>query len=220
MTARTTRLAAQAAAVILIVAFARWLCYLLVPTSAADLAAQLEHGGGGPSVIWVSAVGLLAPILLAVLGIWLVRIGVRERARLGVEGWSEPPPLRPLPLLRRAAVLSTASCLGFAGFESWVHYRAGLGFHGLTCLVGPVHRNAIPVLIGLSILATALLAALDLVLAALAGHVLAATRPAAPHSRGLPPLRPVVRSLQRSGAERWPTTRGRPPPGAAIPTLS
>jgi hypothetical protein len=37
-----------------------------------------------------------------------------------------------------------------------VHWRAGLGFHGLSCLFGPVHRNALPLLAALSLLAAAL----------------------------------------------------------------
>ena len=41
-------------------------------------------------------------------------------------------------------------------FESYLHWRAGLGFHGLSCLVGPVHRNAIPLLAALALVAAAL----------------------------------------------------------------
>ncbi|TML52157.1 MAG: hypothetical protein E6G15_11395 [Actinobacteria bacterium] len=41
-------------------------------------------------------------------------------------------------------------------FESYLHWRAGIGFHGLSCLVGPVHRNAIPILGALALAAAAL----------------------------------------------------------------
>jgi hypothetical protein len=48
------------------------------------------------------------------------------------------------------------SSLAFAMFESYLHWRAGIGFHGLSCLVGPVHRNAIPLLAALALAAAAL----------------------------------------------------------------
>jgi transcriptional regulator of acetoin/glycerol metabolism len=50
-------------------------------------------------------------------------------------------------------------------FESYLHWRAGIGFHGLSCLVGPVHRNAIPLLAALSLAAAALAEAADHLLA-------------------------------------------------------
>ena len=85
-----------------------------------------------------------------------------------------------------------ASCLTFALLESYIHWRAGLGWHGLHCLTGPVHRDAIPVLASFSIVGAALAAALDHVLAWMRGTLarlapaprLAAPRPAL----GLRPL--------------------------------
>jgi hypothetical protein len=53
----------------------------------------------------------------------------------------------------------------FAFVESYIHWRQGLGWHGLHCLTGPVHRNAIPVLGALSLVAAALVAAVEHVLA-------------------------------------------------------
>src|SRR5262249_34937684 len=67
-----------------------------------------------------------------------------------------------------AAALYVTSAFAFAMFESYLHWRAGLGFHGLSCLVGPVHRNAIPLLAALALLAAALAEA--------AGHLLAWAR--------------------------------------------
>ncbi len=61
-----------------------------------------------------------------------------------------------LVLIVNAVCLYAASALGFATFESYLHWRAGLGFHGLSCLVGPVHRNAIPLLAALALVAAAL----------------------------------------------------------------
>jgi hypothetical protein len=76
----------------------------------------------------------------------------------------------------RFVVLYAASCFSFAMFESYLHWRAGIGFHGLSCLVGPVHRNALPILAALSLLAAALAEA--------AAHVVAW-------------MRAVVRELRR-----------------------
>jgi hypothetical protein len=56
----------------------------------------------------------------------------------------------------RTVTLSLAGSLGFALAESYVHWRAGLGFHGLSCLLGPVHRSALPILGALALLAAAL----------------------------------------------------------------
>src|SRR5207302_512042 len=39
--------------------------------------------------------------------------------------------------------------------ESYIHWRAGLGWHGIHCLVGPVHRDAIPLLAAFSLVAAA-----------------------------------------------------------------
>lgn len=209
------RIACQAAAVVLIVAIARWLCYALAPSPNAELAARLQGSGGGISLVWVSLAFVLAPAVAAALGFGLVAAGVRERARLGLEGWSQPGSLGVRALVRRAAALSLASSLTFASFESSIHYREGLGFHGLSCLAGPVHRNALPILIGLSIVIAAVLAAVDLVLAALAGRVLAATAPR-PRLRPAAVSWPRAAALQRCGAALWATARQRPPPAPTI----
>jgi hypothetical protein len=78
------------------------------------------------------------------------------------------PSLRLRRLGLHAAGFYVTSCLAFAMFESYLHWRAGLGFHGLSCLVGPVHRNALPLLAALALVAATLLEA--------AGHLLAWAR--------------------------------------------
>ena len=88
-----------------------------------------------------------------------------RRARARAPRDAAAPPLRLGRLLVRAVALLLATSLGFALFESWQHWRAGLGWHGLHCLTGPVHRNAIPILAALSLVAAALAAALEHVLA-------------------------------------------------------
>jgi hypothetical protein len=55
--------------------------------------------------------------------------------------------------------------LAFALTESYIHWRAGLGWHGIHCLIGPVHRDVIPILGALSLVAAALVATLEHVLA-------------------------------------------------------
>ena len=158
--------------VAVLVLAARWLCYALAAPS--PLSGKLEASAGGPRLVVVTLVSVALGAGLSVFAVWLVALGVQERARLQPERVA--PRLRLRRLLLRFVVLYAASSLAFALFESYLHWRAGIGFHGLTCLIGPVHRNALPVL-----------AALALVAAALAGagaHVLAW-------------MRAVVRALRR-----------------------
>jgi hypothetical protein len=134
-----------------IVLTTRWLCYALAPN---PLATSFEHKAGGPSLVVVTLVSLALAGGIAASAVWLVTVGVRERQRLR--------PARELPRVRlgrivvRAFALTTACSLSFAMLESYIHWRAGIGFHGLSCLFGPVHRNALPLIIALSILAAGL----------------------------------------------------------------
>jgi len=146
------RLLLWPAVVALLVLIARWLAYALSPN---PLARVLEHSAGGPSLVVVTLVSVGVAVLGSVLVVWLAALGVRERARLRPERVA--PKLRLRRLAFRTVALYVASSLAFAMFESYLHWRAGIGFHGLSCLVGPVHRNAIPLLAALA-LATAALA--------------------------------------------------------------
>lgn len=154
--AMRARLLLWPAVVALLVLTARWLAYQLAPS---PLARVLEHSAGGPSLVVVT----LASLGLAVLGsafvVWLAALGVRERARLRPERVA--PRLRLRRLGFRAVALYAASSLAFAMFESYLHWRAGIGFHGLSCLVGPVHRNAIPLLAALALAVAALAEAVE-----------------------------------------------------------
>jgi hypothetical protein len=138
--------------VALLVLAARWLTYALAPPS--PLSSRFEASAGGPSLVLVTVVslGLAAAVSTAV--VWLAAVGVRERQRLHPQ--RELPRLRLRRLALRAVALSIAGSLGFALLASYVHWRAGLGFHGLSCLLGPVHRNALPVLAALALLTAAL----------------------------------------------------------------
>ena len=153
------RLLLWTAAVALLVLCARMLAYALEPS---PLARALEHSAGGPSLVVVTLVSLGLAATASTLVVWLASLGVRERARLRPERVA--PSLRLRRLALRAVGLYVSSALAFAYFESYLHWREGLGFHGLSCLVGPVHRNAIPILAALALLTAALAEA--------AGHVL------------------------------------------------
>jgi hypothetical protein len=143
----------------LIVLAARAVVYGLSPS---PLAQAFEHEAGGPALPFVVVVAGVVGVGLAAAAVGLAALGVRERALLAE---APPPPLRLWRLLVRAVVLFVATSFSFALFESWEHWRAGLGWHGLHCLTGPVHRNAIPILAALSLVAAALAAALEHVLA-------------------------------------------------------
>jgi hypothetical protein len=178
-----------AVAVALIVLCGRALAYALVDD-------PLAHATGGPAlpaVILVSA-GLALALSSAVL--WLAALGVNERRLL--EPRAIAPRLHVSP--GRPFVLFGLSALAFAAVESYLHARAGLGFHGLECLLGPVHRDALPLLAALSIVATALAAAVEHVLAWMR-RTLAALR-----ARRVRPRRVAARFLYTASAGR-PRTR-------------
>lgn len=138
--------------VALLVLAARWLTYALAPPS--PLTTRFEASAGGPPLVVVAVVSLGLAAAVSAAAVWLAALGVRERQRLQPE--RELPRLRLRRLALRAVALSLAGSLGFAFLESYVHWRAGLGFHGLSCLLGPVHRNALPLLSALALVAAAL----------------------------------------------------------------
>lgn len=180
-----------ALAVALLVLATRWLAYALAAPS--PLSNQLEGSTGGPGLVVVTLVSLGLAAGISVLVVWLAAVGVRERQRLRPE--RVLPPLRLRRLSLRAAGLFAASSLAFAGLESYLHWRAGIGFHGLSCLVGPVHRNGIPLLAALSLTAAAIaeaaahvIAWVRAVLRALGGELLVPA-PAEPVTRLLTLLR-------------------------------
>jgi len=198
------RLAVWLGLIALLVLAARWLAYALA--APTPLSGRLQASAGGPSLVAVTLVSFGLAALVATLTVWLAATGVRERQRLRPERIA--PELRLRRLALRAAVLYPASALAFAMFESYLHWRAGIGFHGLSCLVGPVHRNAIPLLAALAITAAALWEATEHLLGWMRAVVRALRRRLAP---GLPPLAPPSRPLlvSRTAALR---PRPRAPP--------
>src|SRR5262249_607332 len=93
--------------------------------------------------------------LCSAAALWVAAVAVRERLTLEERQLVEVPRLHPARLALRAVAFFAATSVAFSLLESYLHWRAGLGFHGLHCLLGPVHRDALPVLAALSLLAVA-----------------------------------------------------------------
>jgi uncharacterized protein YcnI len=142
---------------------ARAAVYSFAP-SGTPLETRLASATGGPSLtLEIVAFALATCASLAIVG--TAAVAVAERRRLDPRALSTSPGIEPLQVAKRAVMVFIASSLVFTTIETYVHWRAGLGFHGLRCLTGPVHRDALPFLAALSLLASAVLTA--------AGHVLA-----------------------------------------------
>jgi hypothetical protein len=153
------RLAIWALAAVLVVLATRVIVYALAPQSV--LLDALAHNRLGPDVVGPLVVGTLAAVALAVSVLWLAALAVRERLLLERRRVVAPPRLRPALLAGRATVLFCATSFAFAMLESTIHWREGLGWHGLSCLLGPVHRDAIPILAALSLVAVAVHGAIE-----------------------------------------------------------
>jgi len=208
------RILVWAVAAVLVIAVSRQIAYAL---AGAAVAQRLAGEGGGTDPVWIAAAALLAAGLVAAVGTWLVAIGVRERCHLELERWAAPQPLRPARIAGRAAALGLATNAGFAAVESCIHYREGLGFMGLRCIEGPIHADAAPILIGLSLLAAAAVTAAEHVLGALrrAVALLVLSRRCVPRTserRRPPPAGTRVCARRCLGAN---LTRG--PPGMVCP---
>jgi hypothetical protein len=133
--------------------------------SESQIVGELEHKAGPPELTLGLAGIAVAAGLIAVAVLWLAVIAVRERVALERHELVVAPCLRPFVLAGRAVVLFGATSFAFAMVESTIHWREGLGWHGISCLTGPIHRDAIPVLAGLSLLATSLHGAIEHLLA-------------------------------------------------------
>jgi hypothetical protein len=186
----------------LVVLAARALAYALAPKPTLA-SVELERQIGGPSLVVTALVALGGATLVATATCWIAALAVRERHLLS-GGAGAAPALRPTRVVGAALGLFVAASLAFAALESYLHWRAGLGFHGLHCLVGPMHRDALPILGALSLVAAAAEAAARHLLrwmrrtfAALRARPRArlrpSARPAPPHSDTL--LRPALCGL-------------------------
>jgi hypothetical protein len=143
---------------------ARATVYALAPWQTITLQ-HLQHQAGGPHLAVVLAIAVGGAALLSAAGLWVAAVAVRERLTLEARELVEVPRLQPLRLALRAVAFFAVTCVAFSLLESYLHWRAGLGFHGLHCLLGPVHRDALPVLAALSLLTVAAHGAIEHLLA-------------------------------------------------------
>ena len=150
------------AALALVVLGSRTITYALSPS---PLAAELSHQAGGPALPVIAVVAVMLAVAFSAGVVWLAALGVRERRLLETRPVIAAPRLRLGLLAMRALALWLVAMAAFALLESTIHWREGLGWHGLHCLTGPVHRNAIPILGALSLITAALAAALEHVVA-------------------------------------------------------
>ena len=203
------RIIVWSAAAILVIAVSRQIAYALAGDAVAR---QLAGRGGGADPIWIAAVALSASAAVAGAGAWLVAIGVRERCA--------PRPRAAGPRRRRCGRRGSpcarrrsgsSRTLGFAAVESCIHYHEGLGWMGLRCIRGPVHADAAPILVGLSLVVAALVTAADHVLAAL--RRAAARRALARRPRPVAALpRPLLATAVRVAARGCGANLTRGPP--------
>jgi hypothetical protein len=198
------------AAVMLVVLGSRTIVYALSPS---PLAAELSHQAGGPALPVIAVVSGLLAVAFSVTVVWLAAFGVRERRLLETRPVISAPRLRLGLLAARAVALWLVTMPAFALLESTIHWREGLGWHGLHCLTGPVHRNAIPILGALSLVAAALTAALEHVFAWMRRTLARIATP--PRIAGIVSLaRPASAELALASAVASPL-RARGPPGSS-----
>jgi hypothetical protein len=211
MTGRAVKALSWIVAATLVVLLARSIAYAIAPSPAARV---LQHRAGGPALPVVTLVALALGGLLAVAICWLAAFGVRERALLERRALALPPPrFRLVRTLVFAVGLSVVTSVAGGLFEAYLHWRAGLGWHGVQCVFGPVHRDLVPIATALSFVAAAFVAAAE--------HVAAWMRRTFALLRGLPPrlLRAAIGSGLLVAAPRvsFHRSTGRP---RAPPALS
>jgi hypothetical protein len=143
----------------LVVLLARSLAYATEPTPTARL---LEHGAGGPTLPVLALAFLALGAVIAVAVCWLAAVAVHERALIERRQGDAFPVFH---VVAFALALAVTTSVAGGLFEAYLHWRAGLGWHGLHCLLGPVHRDLIPFETGLSFVAAAVVAAATHVLA-------------------------------------------------------
>ena len=175
MTSRAINVSLKAVAAVVIVLLARSIAYAIAPTSAARM---LEQRAGGPALPVLTLVALALGGSLAVAICWLAAFGVRERALLERRVLAETPRFRLVRTLVLAVALTAITSVAGGLFEAYLHWRAGLGWHGIACVFGPVHRDLLPIATALSFVAAALFAAAE--------HIVAWMRRTFSLLRGLP----------------------------------
>jgi hypothetical protein len=156
------RVSVWAGAGVLVVLLARTIGYAAAPSPMAHLYAR---NLGGPSLPLMTLVALSLAAVTAVAVCWLATLGVRERRLLERRALLDPPHRVSVARILASAIPFWIVCSLVSGLvEATIHWRAGLGWHGLHCLVGPVHRNLLPIVAALALVASACIAAGDHVL--------------------------------------------------------
>jgi hypothetical protein len=151
------------AAAVFVILLGRTIAYAAAPSPMAELYAQKV---GGPTLPEIALVALTLGASIAIAICWLAALGVRERRLVEPRVLSSPPSqLRPERIVIHAFALWSVSSFAAGMLEAYIHWRAGLGWHGLHCLVGPVHRDLLPIIGALSLVAAAAIAAAEHVLA-------------------------------------------------------
>jgi hypothetical protein len=158
MRVRTLRSLAWCATTAFVILLGRTVAYAVSPDPMATL---LQQRAGGPALPLLTLISFVAGASAAVTIVFLAWLGVRERALLEER---RPPRLYIGRALARAVVVWSAAAVAGGLLEAYVHWRAGLGWHGLHCVVGPVHRNLIPIDGALALVASAVFAAAEHVL--------------------------------------------------------
>jgi len=145
----------------LVVLLARSIAYALAPSPAARL---LEQRAGAPTLPVLTLVALPLGASLAIAVCWLAALRVRERQLLERRVLAVAPPrFSPARTFALGLVLSLVTSVAGGLFEAYLHWRAGLGWHGMHCVFGPVHRDLVPIATSLSFVAAAVLAAAEYV---------------------------------------------------------
>ena len=212
---RLARLAGWVGACALVVLASRALGYALAPHPDI-VAGHLESRLGGPRLVVVATLALVAGAVLAASVLWLVSIAVEERLALSPAPVVDPPRISVRRLLVRGLLLALASSTAFALLESYLHWRAGLGWHGVRCLTGPVHRDALPFLGSLSLVAAAFAAAIEHLLGWMRRTLAALlARPAHSHRRPPAPSRALGSVALRPGLLAL-SASPRGPPGSLL----
>jgi hypothetical protein len=139
----------------LVIFLARTIAYAVSPSPIAEL---LQHRAGGPALPALTLAALAAGASAAITITFLAWLGVRERAVLERR---PPPRIQLTRMLLQAGVLAAASAPLGGLLEAYIHWRAGLGWHGLHCFFGPVHRNLLPIDAALSLVAAAIATAVS-----------------------------------------------------------
>jgi hypothetical protein len=194
MSGRATRALGFGGPAALVILLARTLAYSLSPSPAARV---LEQRAGGPSLPMLTLVSLALGATVAIVICTLAALGVRERALVERRRLAAPrPSFDPTRAFVLALALAIATSLGGGLLEAYVHWRAGLGWHGLQCIVGPIHRDLLPLEAALSFVAAAVLAA--------AAHVVAWMRRTFSLLRALPPRAAVCAAVALPATEDLP----------------